>query len=241
MSLKNLYILSCLLLLPLWAHATHNRAGEIIFQQIGELRIRASIITYTKESSHDADRDTLILYWGDGTFQKVGRNNGSGHGISLGGDVKYNIYTYEHTYPSRGTYTISMTDPNRNGGILNVNPPNSDNVPFYLETTFTFLNSTFQGYNNTPTLLQPPIDEGCIDQPFIHNPNAFDIDGDSLAYELIVPMMAKNTPVPNYIFPDQIVAGANNILTLNPITGDIVWNAPKKAGEYNIAIRVNEY
>lgn len=241
MSLKNLYILSCLLLLPLWAHATHNRAGEIIFQQIGELRIRASIITYTKESSHDADRDTLILYWGDGTFQKVGRNNGSGHGISLGGDVKYNIYTYEHTYPSRGTYTISMTDPNRNGGILNVNPPNSDNVPFYLETTFTFLNSTFQGYNNTPTLLQPPIDEGCIDQPFIHNPNAFDIDGDSLAFELIVPMMAKNTPVPNYIFPDQIVAGANNILTLNPITGDIVWNAPKKAGEYNIAIRVNEY
>lgn len=241
MSIKNLYILLSLLLLPILANATHNRAGEIIFQQIGDLRIRASIITYTKESSHDADRDTLIIVWGDGTYQKVGRDNGSGHGVSLGGDVKYNVYTFEHTYPSRGTYTISMTDPNRNGGILNVNPPNSDNVPFYLETTFTFLNSTFQGYNNAPTLLQPPIDEGCVGQTFIHNPNAFDIDGDSLAYELIVPMMAQGTPVPNYIYPDQIVAGTNNVLTLNPITGDIVWKSPRKAGEYNIAIRVNEY
>ena len=58
--------------------ATHNRAGEIIYEQIGDLRIRASIITYTKASSVDADRDSLILIWGDGTFSKVARNNGGG-------------------------------------------------------------------------------------------------------------------------------------------------------------------
>ncbi|MCO6461491.1 MAG: gliding motility-associated C-terminal domain-containing protein [Saprospiraceae bacterium] len=223
------------------AFATHNRAGEIIFKQIGDLRIRATIVTYTKASSIDADRDTLILYWGDGTFDKIGRNNGGGKGVIIGPDIKYNIYTFEHTYPSRGTYTMSMTDPNRDAGILNVNPPNSENIPFYIETTFTFLNSTFQGYNNAPTLLQPPIDIGCIGQVFVHNPNAFDIDGDSLVYEKIVPMMSVGTPVPNYVYPDQIVAGTNNILTLNSQSGDMIWNAPRKAGEYNIAIRIKEY
>jgi gliding motility-associated-like protein len=223
------------------AFATHNRAGEIIFKQVGDLRIRASIVTYTKASSIDADRDTLILFWGDGTFDKVGRNNGGGKGVIIGPDIKYNIYTFEHTYPSRGTYTMSMTDPNRDAGILNVNPPNSENIPFYIETTFTFLNSTFQGYNNAPTLLQPPIDIGCVGQPFIHNPNAFDVDGDSLVYELIIPMMAVGTPVPNYAYPDQIVAGTNNIMTLNTFTGDILWNSPRKAGEYNIAIRIKEF
>ena len=41
------------------AHATHNRAGEIWIEQIGQLTIRATIITYTKASSIPADRDTL--------------------------------------------------------------------------------------------------------------------------------------------------------------------------------------
>lgn len=240
--LKNLlYIILLSAVFPVVALATHNRAGEIIYEQIGDLRIRASIITYTKASSVDADRDSLILMWGDGTFSKVRRVNGGGKGVIIGPDIKYNIYTFEHTYPSRGTYTMSMTDPNRNGGILNVNPPNSENIPFYIETTFTFLNSTFQGYNNAPRLLQPPIDVGCIGQVFTHNPNAYDIDGDSLVYELVVPQMGVGTPVSNYIYPDQIVPGSNNILTLNSLTGDLVWNAPRKNGEYNIALRIKEY
>jgi len=225
----------------MFSWATHNRAGEIIYEQIGDLRIRASIITYTKASSVDADRDSLILIWGDGTFSKVARNNGGGNGVIIGPDIKYNIYTFEHTYPSRATYTMSMTDPNRNSGILNVNPPNSEIIPFYIETTFSFLNATFQGFNNAPKLLQPPIDVGCVGQRFTHNPNAFDIDGDSLVYELVIPQQGVGSVVPNYIFPDQILPGANNLLTLDSKTGDLVWDAPRKAGEYNIALRISEY
>lgn len=240
--LKNVsYIFIAIFFLPVMSWATHNRAGEIIYEQIGDLRIRASIITYTKASSVDADRDTLIILWGDGTLNKVGRVNGGGNGVIIGPDIRYNIYTIEHTYPSRGTYTMSMTDPNRNGGILNVNPPNSENIPFYIETTFSFLNATFQGYNNAPRLLQPPIDVGCIGQIFTHNPNAFDQDGDSLVYELVVPQMGVGSPVSNYIYPDQIIPGANNVITLNTQTGDLIWNAPRKAGEYNIALRIKEY
>ena len=43
--------------------ATHNRAGEIWVEQVSALRFRAHIVTYTKESSVQADRDSLQINW----------------------------------------------------------------------------------------------------------------------------------------------------------------------------------
>ncbi|MFM8448725.1 MAG: gliding motility-associated C-terminal domain-containing protein [Haliscomenobacter sp.] len=230
----------------LWA--THNRAGEISIRQEGDcatsLRIRATITTYTKASSTQADRDTLTICWGDGRCEQVARVNGPGNphkGELLENDTKKNIYIAYHTYPARGTYVISMTDPNRNGGILNVNFPNSEQIKFYVQTTYTFPNPQFQGCNNTPVLLQPPIDIGCVGQPFIHNPNAYDTDGDSLSYHLTTPLQDVGLKVPNYLFPDNINPSPRNNLTINPITGDIVWDAPQRAGEYNLAMIIVEY
>lgn len=219
--------------------ATHNRAGEITIRQTGDLTIEATVVTYTKTSSTQADRDSVLVYWGDGSSEFVYRVNGNG--TPLANNRKLNLYVASHTYPGRATYNISMMDPNRNGGILNVNPPNSEGVPFYIEATYTFLNPQFQGYNNTAILLQPPIDFACVGKRYIHNPNAFDPDGDSLAFELIVPLQDSGLNVPNYIHPPQIEPGPDNIMSLDPITGDLIWDAPQIAGEYNIAFRVNEY
>ncbi|NND31889.1 MAG: gliding motility-associated C-terminal domain-containing protein [Saprospiraceae bacterium] len=225
--------------MSLTLNATHNRAGEITYEQIGELSIRVTITTYTKTSSFQADRDTLELHWGDGTSTKIGRVNGSGD--VLPNDIKRNFYVGEHTYPGRATYHMYFTDPNRIANILNVNHPNSIKIEFHLQTSFTFLNSQFQGSNSSAILLQPPIDFACVGQRFIHNANAFDPDGDSLAYELIVPLQDVNSVVPNYQFPDQISPGANNRLTLNPVTGDLIWDAPQRTGEYNVAFKILEY
>jgi len=219
---------------------THNRSGEITYEQIGPLSIRATITTYTKASSTAADRDSLELFWGDGSSEFVIRFIEGGELIP-GTDIKKNLYIAEHTYPGRATYTLAFTDPNRVSGILNVNFPNSVDVEFYLETTFTLLNPQFEGENNSAVLLQAPIDFACVNKRFIHNPNAFDPDGDSLSYELIVPLQSADSPVPQYIFPDQVAPGANNTISLDPITGDFVWESPQSPGEYNIAIRINEY
>ncbi|MEM9990382.1 MAG: gliding motility-associated C-terminal domain-containing protein [Bacteroidota bacterium] len=224
-------------------HATHNRAGEIRVEQIGDcnaLTIRATIVTYTRASSVQADRDTLELLWGDGTSTRIGRSNGVGNeGEFIGNDFKRNLYIAEHTYPGRSTYVLSMTDPNRIEGIVNI--PNSVNIAFHLSTTYTFLNPQFQGCNSTPELLQPPVDRGCVGFPFIHNPNAYDPDGDSLSYQLIEPLQAVNTDVPNYIFPDRVAPGPNNNLTIDEVTGDIVWDAPQLQGEYNLAMIIVEW
>ncbi|MDQ3015883.1 MAG: gliding motility-associated C-terminal domain-containing protein [Bacteroidota bacterium] len=219
--------------------ATHNRAGEITIRQTGDLTIEVTVTTYTKTTSTQADRDSVRVFWGDGTTEYIFRTNGDG--TPLPNNRKLNYYVASHTYPGRASYTISMMDPNRNGGILNVNPPNSEGVPFYIEATYTFLNPQFQGYNNTATLLQPPIDFACVGQRYIHNPNAYDSDGDSLAFEFIVPLQDSGVNVPNYIFPQQIQAGPNNQLTLDPVTGDLVWISPQIAGEYNVAFKVKEY
>jgi gliding motility-associated-like protein len=220
--------------------ATHNRAGEFRIEQIGDLTLRVTVITYTKTSSIQADRDTLTFFWGDGTSERVKRSNGSGQ--PLDNDVKFNTYIAEHTYPGRATYTISMFDKNRVGNILNVNPPNSISIPFYVETTYTFLNPQFQGTNNSVILLQPPIDFACVGERFVHNPNAVDtVDNDSIAFELVIPLADSGLLVPKYSFPDQIVPGPFNRISLDPVTGDFVWDAPQAVGEYNIAIKVKEY
>jgi gliding motility-associated-like protein len=238
-------ILRCLVLLffligaPLYLHATHNRAGEIHIKQIGPLTIQATIITWTKASSVNADRDTLTICWGDGSCQSVQRNNGPGNqGELFPNDIKKNTYVAIHTYVGPATYKISMTDPNRIAGILNVNPPSSDNVPFHIETTYTFQDPQFGGENTTPYLLQPPIDVACVGKPFKHNPNAYDEDGDSLSFEFAIPFQNLGSPVPNYSFPNQIMPGPNNALQINSTSGNILWVTPQKAGEYNLAFIV---
>lgn len=238
-------LFKCLLTfgLILWnvlsVQATHNRAGEITYEQIGPLTIRATITTYTRTSSFSADRDSLEMFWGDGSSNFISRSNGNGD--ELPNDIKVNYYTAEHTYPTRSTYKLSVTDPNRIAGILNIDFPNSVNIKFYIETTLTLLDTRFQGVNNSAILLQPPIDFACVDQTFTHNPNAYDPDGDSLAYEFIVPFQEEGVEVPNYNLPDEISAGPQNILTLDEVTGDIVWDSPKVQGEFNLTILIKEY
>lgn len=233
--LRTLFLPSAFCFLPLILLATHNRAGEIHIRQIGPLTVEATIITWTRTSSVNADRDTLTINWGDGVMESVVRSNGNGNGVPQANDIKYNIYVKQHTFAGPACYRISMTDPNRIAGIINVNPPSSDNVPFHIETIYCFQDPQFGGNNTTPYLLQPPIDNACVGKLFLHNPNAFDPDGDSLSYQLIVPLQGLKTPVPNYSYPNQIVPGNNNNLSLDERTGDIVWFSPQAAGEYNLA------
>ena len=219
--------------------ATHNRAGEITYEQIDDLTIRATITTFTRTSSFAADRDSLEMFWGDGTSEFVPRSNGNGE--PLPNDVQRNVYTATHTYPTRSQFTLSVTDPNRVAGIQNIDFPNSVNIQFYLETTLTLLDRRFQGDNSSAILLQPPIDFACTNQRFVHNPNAFDLDGDSLAYELITPFQSQGMEVPNYFLPDQIVPSDSNRVSLDPITGDFVWDSPPIQGDFNITILIKEF
>jgi len=84
--------------------ATHNRAGEIVVtvadcdDPTGQLTACATIITYTETFDTDVDRDTLDIFWGDGTTERIGRTVIE----DLPGGIRRNEYTLCHTYDGFG-------------------------------------------------------------------------------------------------------------------------------------------
>lgn len=228
------------LLLPqLVLYATHNRAGEIIVAHQGDCGgptnvVCATIITYTEFPS-DADRDSLPIDWGDGTIEIIARTSA----LPAAPGIRRNEYTFCHNYTGPGTYFIQTEDPNRIGGILNVNFPNSIQVRFSIFTVYTLTNPTFFGCNSSPVLQTSPLDQACVGEVWTHNPGAFDPDGDSLSFELAVPLMSRGMPVPNYVFPNMV--GGSGDLDIDPQTGQITWDAPNVPGEYNLAFHVISY
>ncbi len=234
----------------LLANATHNRAGEIIYTQVSQLTFDVTVITYALDNA--ADRDSVNMDWGDGSpVQPIARQNGPVGGINgvpqgelfpNADNTKKNVYgPVRHTFPGAlPFFVISIVDPNRISSIVNINNGASVQIPFYLEDTLRIYDPTFVGLNTSPVLLNPPIDYAKVDEIFEHNPAAFDPDGDSLVYELIVPFRQKGLEVPNYEFPEE-VDPAPDVFTIDVLTGDIVWNTPQQQGIYTIAILITEY
>ena len=207
--------------------ATHNRAGEITYRQISENTFEITIITYTYSLSL-ADRDNLEVQWGDNTTSTAPRVET----VALPDYYQRNKYVTEHTYPGAGTYEIIVEDPNRNFGVGNI--PNSVNVVFAIKTVLQ-INPNL-GANNTPILLYPPIDKAALHQVFIHNPTAYDPDGDSISYKLAVCLEDGGVEIPDYTLPPY-----DNSFYVNEITGDLVWDSPTVKGIYNVAILIEEW
>jgi gliding motility-associated-like protein len=233
---KTIPIFMLLLLSCSYVSATHQRAAEITYRHVSGLTYEVKVITYTYTPS-PADRPTLDIFWGDGTNNTLMRTDST----HLPDNITLNVYEYNpslgattnrHTYSSPGIYMLFMEDPNRNLGIVNI--PNSVNVPMYVQTQLVI--NPFLGYNNSPTLLNPPIDVGCVNQVFIHNPGAYDVDGDSLSYRLVICKTTGGIDIPGFTQP-----AASNSFSINAVTGDVIWDEPILQGEYNIAFLIEEW
>jgi gliding motility-associated-like protein len=89
--------------------------------------------------------------------------------------------------------------------------------------------------NSSPLLLNPPLDNGCVGQCFEHNPGAYDLDGDSLAYRLDT-CYGNGKPISVYQYPEGLTPES-----INHTNGDIVWCQPTQICQYNIAIVIEEW
>ncbi len=228
---KIIFILLTLIFTVFTVKATHNRAGEITYRQLSAYTFEFTVTTLTYTLSA-ADRNELEITWGDNSSSiapRVAINN------NLPDYYRKNTYKTNHTFPGPGIYEIVMQDPNRNFGVLNI--PNSVNVLFAIKTTM-IVNPQL-GTNNTPVLLNDPRDKAALGQVFIHNPAAFDPDGDSISYKLATCLRDGGKPIENYSLPRKVVKG--DTLFVNPVTGDLVWNAPRDTGIFNIAMNIEEW
>lgn len=216
-----------LLLAPAVLFATHQRAGEISYTYVSGLTYEFTIVTYTYTPS-PADRPEIDVSWGDGTTTTIQRLQK----IDLDNYISKNVYVSLHTFSAVGTFHVTFEDPNRNAGIINI--PSSVEIPFFIETIVVI--NPFIGGNSSPQLMTPPIDNGCTNVIYYHNPGAYDPDGDSLSYSLISCRGYDGEDIPGYALPY-----ASNSITIDPVTGDLVWDSPTMAGEYNIAILIQEW
>jgi len=223
-------VLFVIVFLPLFAanlFATHNRAGEITYVQLSDLTYEITITTFTYTLSF-ADRRSLDVEWGDNSTSTAPRLTET----LLPNFYKKNIYKTIHTYPGPGLYRIVVQDPNRNAGVKNI--PNSVNVVFSISTILTVNPS--MGLNSTPVLLNPPYDKAAYGYVFIHNPAAYDPDGDSLSYKLTVCTREDGRAIENYTLPP-----ATNSLRVDSISGDLIWDTPADTGVFNVAMEIQEW
>jgi gliding motility-associated-like protein len=232
--LKRFFIFLFLVYLSLPSSATHNRAGEITYKQLSSYTFEFTITTFTNtrptsNGTIPADRPSLVIQWGDNTFSELPRS-----GLSdLPDFYRKNTYTGTHTYSGPSTFEVVVEDPNRNEGVQNI--PNSVMTVFSIKTILQ-INPNL-GSNSTPILLNPPVDKAAIGQVFIHNPAAYDPDGDSLSYELTVCTGENGIPIPNYTFPPS----SNRPIFIEPATGNLIWDAPTQVGSYNVAFYIFEW
>ncbi|MDQ2771577.1 MAG: hypothetical protein M3Y54_13890, partial [Bacteroidota bacterium] len=281
-----LLLLSGLALRPQSARASHLRAGDIRVTfdttanaPAGSLRVFFRMILYTNNKNTSARATNATIFFGDFTSSCIDGIARTGPDVpySLNPDVSINVFYFEHTYPSARQYTVHYIGENRVASVRNMS--NSASQDFYIGTTFS-LNPTL-GRNHSPVLRTPAVDAAAVGRVFLHNPAAYDADGDSLSYQLApsrqvpggaasvvgppcpAPAPGNNNPIPQpctdfhypndpivtaippvqvaYSGPPVGVPGAPAIFVMDPLTGQITWNAPVLAGEYNVAMEVIEW
>lgn len=228
--MKQLIVIFFSLIFTVEAFATHNRAGEITYRHISGLTYEITVTIFANSESPAIARKEMEIDWGDNTgsdsiFVRTE--------VNVSPRVLKRTWIANHTFPGPGDFTISITDPNRNAGVDNM--INSESVPFHLKSLLRIF--PIGGvFNNSPILLNDPIDDACLGQTFVHNVGAVDSDGDSLAYSISVSFGLQGIIAPGYTFPPT-----SNRLFVDPISGDLVWENPSQTGTYNIAILVSEY
>lgn len=226
-------------------YATHIRAGEITATLVN-CNTNTYLITITGYT--DTDSDVQFgggeLNFGDG--RKIEFVEGATDWSDkqpLAPGVEITRFVIEHTFPGPGRYTITFFERNRNDHVVNM--ARSVDTPFYIETTIII--DPLLGCNNSPVMEVPPVDRACVGKSFIHNPGVYDVDGDSISYEIVINKKALNTLVDQYRFPNDpsfngaVENGTAPATFTMDTEGNLVWNSPGTAGEYNLAFLVIEW
>jgi gliding motility-associated-like protein len=197
------------------ARATHLRAGDIQAKvdttaAHNPNRIFFKLTLYRDSRPGSVTQDNATLYFGDGKRSEPTRKTSE---IPVAPETNVITFYFEHTYPGSGQYVVSFVEANRSRDVVNMYM--SVNQTFYLSTTITI--DPGLGANHLPVLRAPAIDRAATGQVFLHNPAAYDQDGDSLAFRLTPSQQSTNYTVtlPDIYTPNHV-----------PCTGFVYPNDP---------------
>ncbi|MBK6542538.1 MAG: gliding motility-associated C-terminal domain-containing protein [Flavobacteriales bacterium] len=165
--------------------------------------------------------------------------------LNPGGTYGVEKYTYSKivnlaAWAGCGTdWTFSWSLCCRNNAITSLTNPGNQNL--YLDAT---MNNTLGVCNSSPDFLTNPTPFYCLGQSVSYNPGAFDVDGDSLVFQLIAARGANGnnlTYAANYSAAQPVRnSGGINAVQLNAQTGTMTV-VPSVLQVAVVTYRVREY
>lgn len=198
--MKVFYLSVLFLLISLYGHTTHIRGGEIQIQ-----KVNGSTLTYeiTVKGFRDTGSD---IPFASGILT-IGSESISGpfnfeEPIQVSEELEIVSFSYRYSFPSPSGagYFISYEEEFRNAYILNME--NSAETSFYVEAFLVI--DPFLGTSSSPILSDPSVHKAQVGKAYVANLGAYDPDGDSVGYQIIIPKKSHSAKVDNYRFPNDL-------------------------------------
>lgn len=150
------------------------------------------------------------------------------------------LWTYQGVITLPGpcaNWQIGHGEPARNAAITTITGAGSDNLYVY-----STINNMGGLCNSSPMFTNPPVPFACVGQRFCFNHGGYDLDGDSLSYQLMTPRTGPLpsdtvTYSPGYSTTRPIL---NSYISFDPVSGDFCM-IPTQPDVSVFAVLVNEY
>ena len=248
--MKSIFILVLSLTLSLSGFSTHLMGGQIVANYISS---DSNGSQYALELT--AYRDTAGIQMGLAAEFQIFEQDTSGNwnylfnstviydstSGSLLGSVQtvygVEIYTFNDTItlPGNGYYAIRWSECCRNGAIINMSNPLNESMKLL---TYITVDST--NPNSSPSYLTPPVAYLPVHTAWQYNPLPFDPDGDSLVWNLQVPLDDNGTVSGYEFLSDSIYSDTNGVFALDSVTGSLSWSA-SLVGHFVASFVIDEY
>jgi hypothetical protein len=237
---KLLLVLLVLLsvLFTLQTQASHLMGGQITSRNLGGLYYEVTLTLYRDSLGIPMGTQQIITYTdssGNFTIAQHFVNYDTTLTTNIGNGVERYVFVDTITFPFVGKFKASMNNCCRNAAILNL--PNPSQNSLWLDVDIT-ADST----NSSPVFLNEPITVAQLNQPFSYNPLPFDIDGDSLSWQLDIPYDILNgttigSPISGYVLPPSDTLAP---FSIDPLTGEITF-IPIVIGNFQVSVKAIEW
>ena len=231
-------LLLLLVVFSLQTQATHLMGGQMTSQNTGGLSYQITLTLYRDSLGVPMGTTQLITYTDSTGNFVVGShyvNYDPTLTTNIGNGVERYIFTDTITFPFVGKFKAFTENCCRNAAILNLPSPSQNSL--WLDVDI-FADPS----NSSPVFLNEPITVAQLNQPFSYNPLPFDVDGDSLSWQLDVPMdylsgAILGTPILGYTLPPSDTIAP---FSIDPLTGEIVF-LPNVIGNFQVSVKAIEW
>lgn len=227
--MKNWFICFALLFSATTANATHEAGGQISSRYLSASEQEVKITLWIDSTGTVQNTITYAVQNG-GTSQNNTASLSSS--TAIGNALMQVIYRDTLSLTTAGTYKLVYSSCCRSNQISNLTNPAMQ--LFYIYTQFEY-NNTLN--NSTPEFLNTPDFFAGVNDTFLHNPLAADVDNDAMLFYTNNVLGNNGQAIPYNFVPFPNSGWAFGIDSLN---GELHW-IPSMTGKYAYTIRVDEW